>query len=270
MPATKAASADQADAVTSDLPPAPRLEPTHAERARTLVHATTVGHLATLAVEPEGYPFGSVVSYALDARGRPVLLLSDLAEHTRNVRRDERASLMATESADRAGDPLALGRVTLVGHLRPVPDAARSYYKNLYLAAHPATVYADFADFHFFTLDIAAVRYVGGFGHMSWVDADDYASAEPDPLHPHVVDILDHMNTDHRDALVAYSRYFASLPETSSAEMVGCDRYGFDVVAITGDDRRGVRIPFAGRTDSADEVRREMIRLLAEARQALG
>ena len=86
--------------------------PTHAERARTLVARISTGTLCTLALEPEGYPYGSFVTVAFDG-GNPVFLISGLAEHTKNLERDSRASLMVAESG--AADPLANGRVTMLG-----------------------------------------------------------------------------------------------------------------------------------------------------------
>src|ERR1700720_1459436 len=115
--------------------------PTHAERARTLVARIPTGTLCTLALEPEGYPYGSFVTVAFDA-GNPVFLISGLAEHTKNLERDHRASLLVAES--RSEDPLANGRVTMLGPCAQVEgDGGAS--KAAFLAAHPnAAYYADF------------------------------------------------------------------------------------------------------------------------------
>ena len=160
-----------------DRPPA--AEPSHAERARVLVAGSTRGALATLAVEPAGHPFASLVAYAADGAGRPVLLLSALAEHTRNARADPRASLLVTRDGPAAGDPLAGERVTLVGRLLPVTgEAAAHDARATYLSAHPqAARYAGYGDFAFHRLAVASVRYVGGFGRMGWVDASAYTAA---------------------------------------------------------------------------------------------
>lgn len=249
--------------------PPPTPEPTHAERARTLMAASRVGSLATLSsVEPEGYPFGSVVAYALDSAGRAVLLLSDIAEHTRNLKADPRASLMTKED-DRPGDVLALGRVTLVGDLHLVGEAERETVQAGYLEAHPDTVYAGFKDFNFYRLDVASVRYVGGFGHMSWVDADDYAKAEADPLRLHQNSIVEHMNNDHGEAMVAYAKAFGGVPEASGARMLGCDRYGFEMLVEHPGGKQGVRLGFEGTMDTPDAVRKAMVRMVADARSRL-
>lgn len=264
-------SADQLKEFKDDFasvpPPAP--EPTHAERARTLVHYTTTGSLATMAADEEGYPFGSVVSYALDGEGRPLLCLSDIAEHTRNIKKDGKASLLVTEPPNTGSDQLALGRVTLVGEIAAVPSDEIDRVSALYRASHPHAYYADFDDFVFYRMDVRGIRYVGGFGHMSWVTVEDYAASEPDPLRPYIGDIIGHMNDDHADALVAYCQALAGLPTTTSAQMLTVDRYGFDVLANFEDGKKAVRIPFGEICDDTLAVRNATVRLVGEARKLL-
>ena len=153
-------------------------EPTHAELARALVEGANRGTLCTVGLDPPGYPFGSVANYALDGDGRPLLFVSTMAEHTRNARADPRASLLVSEAAPEGSDPLAAGRVTLIGDLVEVGDGERGTVRERFLDANPAVAgYIDFADFSFWRLEVVAVRYVGGYGRMSWVDAAEYAEA---------------------------------------------------------------------------------------------
>ena len=149
--------------------------PTHAERARTLVARIPTGTLCTLALEPEGYPYGSFVTVAFD-EGNPVFLISGLAEHTKNLERDPRASLLVAESG--ADDPLANGRVTMLGPCTRVEgDDGRA--RAAFLTVHPnAAYYADFRDFAFWKLRVNAIRYIGGYGRMSWITQDDWQAAE--------------------------------------------------------------------------------------------
>ena len=246
--------------------PGIRGEPSDAERGRTLLATAVTGALATVALDPAGFPFGSLVAYAVDDLGRPLLCLSDLAEHSRNLAADPRASLMA--AATGAGDPLALARVTVVGPVVELRDDARDTALRTYLDRHPDAFYATFADFRLYRLDVASVRYVGGFGRMSWVSADDHAAAEPDPLRPHAAGIVEHMNDDHAEALVLYCRVFGGRAATAEAEMVGVDRYGFTMLARDegADDRTAVRIAFGRSVETAGAVRTAMIDLLREAR----
>jgi putative heme iron utilization protein len=250
--------------------PGIRREPSDAERGRTLLAATRTGTLATVAVDPAGFPFGSLVAYAVDDLGRPLLCLSDLAEHSRNLAADPRASLMAVATGD--GDPLALARVTVLGTVVELHDEAREAALRTYLDRHPDAFYATFADFRLYRLDVASVRYVGGFGRMSWVSADDHAAAEPDPLRPHAAGIVEHMNDDHAEALVLYCRIFGGRAATAESEMVGVDRYGFTMLARDegADDRTAVRIAFGRSVETAGAVRTAMIDLLREARAAGG
>ena len=171
--------------------------PTHAERARTLVAQISTGTLCTLALEPEGYPYGSFVTVAFDD-GNPVFLISGLAEHTKNLERDPRASLLVAESG--AADPLANGRVTMLGPCTRVEGDGGSA-RAAFLAAHPnPAYYADFRDFAFWKLRVDPVRYIGGYGRMSWISQADWQAAEPDPLGPSAAGTIAHMNADHADA----------------------------------------------------------------------
>jgi hypothetical protein len=248
--------------------PAPP-EPTHAERARTLVAAQTRGTLSTIAVRPAGTPFGSVVTYGLDDLGRPIFFVSTMAEHTHNLEADPRASLLVGEDTPAGADPLAAGRVTLLGTAVGVSDPdERAAARAGYLAANPAAFYVDYGDFRCMRLTVTDVRYVGGFGRMSWVDAADYAAARSDPLWSDAAGIIGHMNVDHADALVTLCHQ-AGRPDVLSASMTAVDRYGFEVIAnIGGDHRDALRIGFRRPQDTADQVRRELVAMLHAARSS--
>jgi heme iron utilization protein len=247
--------------------PAPP-EPTHAERARTLVASQTRGTLATIALQPAGTPFGSVVTYGVDDQGRPTFFVSTMAEHTRNLDADPRASLLVVEDTAPGADPLASGRVTLLGVVVEVSDPdERVAARSGYLAANPAAFYVDYGDFRCMRLTITDIRYVGGFGRMSWVDAELYAAARPDPLWSDATGIIGHMNADHADALVALCHQGAGRDDVVSASMTAVDRYGFEVIADLGADRReALRIGFRAPQDTADGVRQELIAMLNAAR----
>jgi len=249
----------------------PAREPTHAERCRTLVSGERRGALSTLAADPAGYPFGSVVSFGLADDGDPLFFVSLMAEHTQNARRDPRGSLLVTEPVPDGADPLASGRVTLLGLLGPVPDEDRDVARDRYLEANPAAAYyIDFGDFTFLRLTVGHVRYVGGYGRMSWVDAPAYHAAQPDPLADAAAGIIAHMNEDHADAQALFCRHFAGLDDTTEASMSAVDRYGFDMIAVSAEHRTPVRLAFPDECITGDEVRRAMVAMVAEARAALG
>ncbi len=261
---------DEGDAAPSArpgglLPP----EPSHAERCRTLVVAASRGTLSTLAADPEGYPYGSVASYGLDDRGNPLLFVSLMAEHTQNAMRDPRASLLVTEPVADGADPLASGRVTLIGRLSTVAEHDCPAARDRYLEANPAAAYyIDFGDFVFYRLDVQSIRYVGGYGRMSWVDAGAYADAEPDPLSAAAAGIIEHMNADHAEAQILLCRHLAGRPDTTEAVMSNVDRYGFEMIAVSPAGRAAVRLGFPDECRTGEQVRRAMVALVADARAA--
>jgi putative heme iron utilization protein len=212
-----------------------------------------------MSLNPEGFPYGSFVTYALHD-GDPIFLVSQLAEHTKNLNACDRASLLVAEAG--TGNPLALGRVTLVGTCKPIQDEDRESAKALFLAKHPrASFYVDFKDFAFFKLQVQAARYIGGFGRMSWLEPLDWVAAEPDPIAPYAQQILDHMNKDHADIMVLYCQKMSKAIDTTEAEMVGVDRYGFEMSAMTAEGPRPIRLPFSKPVSTAAEVRHEMVAL---------
>lgn len=246
-------------------------EPSHAERARTLVAAANRGVLSTVALDPAGYPFGSVATYAIDGAGRPIVFVSTMAEHTRNAAADPRASLIVTEPFPDGSDPLAAGRVTLIGDLLPVEGDERPVVRDQYLGANPASAYyIDFGDFSFWRLEVRSIRYVGGYGRMSWVDASDYAAAEADPLAGEAaLGIIEHMNGDHADSLVTMARVLGGRADVTEAVMTAVDRYGFDVVTSGPGGRAVLRLGFDAPVATAAAVRPAMIRLVERARAAV-
>lgn len=151
--------------------------PSHPARCRAIVASARHASLATMARDPDGYPYGSLVAFASDGRGRPLLLLSRLAEHTTNLAARPESSLLVCEPGLPDADPLSLGRVTLIGATSRVPDGEIPDARATFLAREPrAAAYVDFADFAFYRLEPRALRYVGGFGRMSWVTAEAYAA----------------------------------------------------------------------------------------------
>jgi putative heme iron utilization protein len=241
--------------------------PTHAERARTLVARISTGTLCTLALEPEGYPYGSFVTVAFD-NGNPIFLISGLAEHTKNLERDPRASLLVAESG--SADPLANGRVTMIGPCTRV-EAEGGTARAAFFAAHPnSRYYADFRDFAFWTLHVDSVRYIGGYGRMSWISKSEWQTAEPDPLDPSAAGTIAHMNADHADAMVLYCKAFSKATEITSATMTGVDRYGFDMSVKTSEGPRPVRLAFPTPVSTPEEARAALIAMVKEARRKLG
>jgi heme iron utilization protein len=244
-------------------PPVP--EPTFAERARTLIYLSRIGTLSTLSRKQPGFPFGSVMPFGLDNQGRPIFLISTMAMHTQNLQDDSRASLLVTQG-DTDGEPLGASRVTLVGNVLPVPNAESSEVRKLYLERHANSKYwVDFEDFSFYRMDVLDAYYVGGFGVMGWVSATDFQSSQPDPLVDSMAEIIQHMNADHKDALVLLARQFAHIDSTE-ATMTAVDRLGFHVRLKTADGMRGARIAFFRGISNPGETRNVLVEMVQQAR----
>jgi heme iron utilization protein len=240
-------------------------EPSYAERARTLLHVARTGTLSTLSRRHPGHPFGSVMPYALDDRGRPLFLVSSLAMHTQNLQGDPRASLFVAQPGA-IPDPLAAARVTVMGEARRIDAADVAGARTAYLARHPnASYWVDFEDFAFWRLEVTDVYFVGGFAAMDWVEAPVYAEARPDPLADVAEGILQHMNADHADALVTYARVLAREP-ADEAGMVAVDRLGFKLRLRSGERLSSVRIAFPREVTTPEEARTVLIEMLREAR----
>ena len=243
------------------------VEPDDAERARTLAAAVTVGTLATLALDPPGTPFGSVTPFGLDDDGRPVICISELAEHTRNLRHDSRASMLIAEPHSPGGDPLASGRVTLLGRAVEIDDAGREAAKSIHLAGNPhASGYVDYGDFAFWRLEVEAVRFVGGYGRMSWVDAPAWTAARPDPVATFATGAVAHLNADHADALLLMARVLGARPGVTRATATGIDRLGLELLAIGPDGPGRVRLAFDTPATTPDEIRLATVALANDAR----
>ncbi|HMJ36940.1 MAG TPA: DUF2470 domain-containing protein [Baekduia sp.] len=234
-----------------------------AEEARTLLAATNVATLATLS--DDGGPWGSMVTYAALPDGSPVLCVSQLAEHGRNLARDARASLVVVDPAPVA-DPLAAGRVTLAGAvIRPAGEehaAARAAYLA---AVDSGRYYIDYTDFSLYVLRVERVRWVGGYGRMSSTDGADYAAAQADPIGG-ARGAVDHLNADHADALLAMARSLGGYPDATSARCTAADRYGLDLVVETERGTAPARVGFAEPVADPASLRGATVELTRRAR----
>jgi heme iron utilization protein len=247
----------------SDQPAVP--EPSFAEHARTLVYLARIGSLSTVSRKQPGFPFGSVMPYGLDEHGRPIFLISTMAMHTHNLQADSRASLLVTQP-DTSGDPLGASRVTLMGNVLAIPGPEVPEARKLYLARYANSQYwVDFEDFSFYRMDVVDVYYVGGFGVMGWVSTSEYDHSQPDPLADSMAEIIQHMNADHKNALILLARVFARI-ESQEATMTAVDRLGFHVRLKTQDGMRGARIAFLREVSDPAETRKVLVEMVQRAR----
>lgn len=223
--------------------------------ARRHLRAQRHGVLATLSRAVEGWPFGSVVPYALDAQARPVILTSKLAEHTKNFTADPRVSLLVHESG---ADVQAEARVTLLGKVAPLEREGPAQARYLRYFPH-AREYLQL-DFDFYRIEPVTLRVVAGFGKIHWVSREAYAPPA-NALAEREDDILAHMNTDHAQNLRDYCRFIHGRDATQ-VEMAGIDCDGFDVRA----DSALLRFAFEHPVTNAQEVRAALVDMAKRAR----
>lgn len=262
-------SAQQHSFTTTEPDPNPAPETSYAERSRTLLHVTKVGVLSTQSHRHEGFPFGSVMPYALDADGNPLFLISSMAMHTQNLVRDPRASLFVA-AAEAAHDPLGAERLTAIGNVRRVEPAGLGAVREVYLNRHEnARYWVDFEDFTFYFMKVTEIYFVGGFAVMGWVEKNECCQAQPDPLAEAGAGILTHMNRDHAGALALIAEHFKGV-KAQDAKMTAVDRLGFHVRLETADRVRSVRIGFPSEVRSPDDCRRALVEMAKEARKGDG
>jgi heme iron utilization protein len=262
--ATKATAAPRQHASTE--PSLPQLpEPSHAERIRTLLSLVSVGTLSTMSRKQPGFPFGSLMPFAPDLAGRPIFLISNMAMHTQNLKADSRCSLFVGQ-AGADGDALGTARATLIGNAEPVPENDIGDARKRYLARHENSRYwVDFSDFSFFRLQPIDLYYVGGFGVMGWVEAQDYEHASPDPLAEAAPGILTHMNADHVDAMILLAGSHAGIDATE-ATMTSVDRLGFSLRLKTTNGVKGARINFLREVATPQDTRAVLVEMVRQAK----
>jgi heme iron utilization protein len=236
--------------------------PSAAEEARTIAASTNTATLASLTAD--GDPWASLVAYGLLA-GAPVLCVSELAEHGRNLAGDPRASIAIVAPTDDP-DPLASGRITLAGVVERPVGGELAAARDAHLTAVPAARhYIDYSDFALWLLRVQRVRWVGGYGRMDSTTGEAYAAAEPDPVRPHAAAAIAHLNADHADSLLAMAKALGGYPDTTAATCTGADRYGLDLKLTTARGVAYTRVGYASPIGSMSELRSATVLLAQQA-----
>ena len=234
-------------------------EPSPGATVRSLLRTQDRAALGT--IDGHGAPYVSLVMIAVDHDAAPLLLLSDLAEHTQNAGRDDRVSLLVDGTYGLA-TPLTGARATLMGRLEP---ATAAHQRERYLARHEdAQTYAAFGDFNFYRLAIERAHLVAGFGRIHWVSAENvlWPAAEALSLAAAEAEIVQHMNEDHADAVALYATGLLGRP-AGEWRLVGVDPEGAD---LTNQGERA-RLWFDKPACDAESARVELVRLVKRARQ---
>lgn len=230
-----------------------------ARAVRVLLREARMGALATL--DADGAPYVSLVQVATASDGAPVLLLSSLARHTRNLRADSRVSLLVDER--RAGEELQGARASIGGTIAKTEDEA---VRRRFLMRHPDSAgFAGFADFAFYRIEPKAAHLVAGFGRI--VDVERGAILTPIGDAQEVVaaeaSAVEHMNTDHADAVAAYATVLLGAP-AGDWRLIGVDPEGCELMA----GERVRRLDFGRRITTAEDLHRIMVELARRTRAA--
>jgi hypothetical protein len=193
----------------------------NARTAREMLRAHRYGALSTLSKKFDGHPFGSITPYVVDHDGSVLILISSLAEHTKNLLHDARVSLITHDQHD--PHIQTQGRVTVLGNA--VFDDHREHCAERYLRYFPeAHTYYDMPDFNFFRITPSALRYIGGFGDIHWVKGEQI-HVPPYPLMAEETELLKEINGKHRDALLQHAPKIINTTLT----LIGIDCDGFDL-----------------------------------------
>ena len=191
-----------------------------------MLRAHRYGALSTLSKKFTGHPFGSITPYLVDHDGSLLILISSLAEHTKNIQHDPRVSLITHDQRD--PHILTQGRVTVVGNARQEPN--REQTGQRYLRYFPeARTYFGMHDFSFYRIQLVAIRYIGGFGKIHWVDMRHYATVQAGQFAHQEEKLLAEMNATQQSTLCLLLRQQHNI-DAANVQAIGLDCDGLDVL----------------------------------------
>ena len=221
--------------------------------AQQFLFSTHKGILSTHSAKFEGYPFGSVAPFVLNHQGMPTILISSIAEHTKNIIKNAHVSLVVFSGEE---DLQANARLTILARAEQT-DKHNELMRARYLRYIPqAAQYFDMHDFSFYTLHINHARYIAGFGKMGWIEGENM-TIPSNPLFFEEPGILDHMNADHQENLKAYCKHYHQV-NAENVEMIGIDSLGFDVRTQSPTEQL-LRFNFEAPISTATEARTALV-----------
>ncbi|KAF7801481.1 root border cell-specific protein [Senna tora] len=242
---------------------AARLPPV--EEIRTALDCSVRGMLSTFSQKYDGYPSGSMVDYACDAEGCPILAVSDLAVHTKDLTANPKCSLFVARDLEDRTDLV----ITLHGDAVAVPQKEQEAIRAAYLARHPNAFWVDFGDFHFLRIKPKVVRFVSGVatallrsGEFSEVE---YKAAKVDPIAQFSKPVASHMNKDHAEDTKVIVQHWTSVP-VDFAYILDLDSLGFNVKAGYQGDNFKLRVPFPRRAEDRKDVKTLIVEMLQAAK----
>jgi heme iron utilization protein len=232
--------------------------------AKQFLRSTRSGVLSSFSAKFAGYPFGSVMPFVLGHDCQPIVLISTIAEHTKNIIANPKVSLLVFAGAE---DLHANGRLTLIGEAEQL-DKNDADLMARYCRYFPeSTGYLSMHDFQFYRIHIAQARYIAGFGKMSWMEGDEIVDVNlsVNTIAKLETSMIEHMNADHTDSMLLYCQYFHDVTP-SRVTLIGVDCDGFDMEAIINDEIKTLRVNFESPIVDANSARIAFAALAKTAR----
>ncbi|KAL9998639.1 putative FMN-binding split barrel, hem oxygenase HugZ-like superfamily [Helianthus debilis subsp. tardiflorus] len=235
------------------------------EEVKTILHYGVRGILSTFSQKCDGYPSGSMVDFACDASGSPILAVSSLAVHTKDLLANSKCSLLLAKDPEDRTDLV----ITVHGDAVPVPMEDRDAIRTAYLARHPEAFWVDFGDFQFLRIEPKVVRFVSGVATAllgsGEFTKEEFAAAKVDPIYQFSKPVTSHMNKDHSEDTKLMVQGSTSVP-VDFAYMVDLDSLGFNVKAGYQGTNFKLRIPFPRRAENRKDVKILIVEMLQAAK----
>ncbi|KAL8456227.1 hypothetical protein ACS0TY_034446 [Phlomoides rotata] len=235
------------------------------EQVRTLLHHSARGFLSTLSQEHQGYPSGSMLDFACDAYGSPIIAVSNLAAHTKNLLANPKCSLLVAKDPEDRTDLI----VTVQGDALPATGSNVDAIRTAYMTTHPDAFWVDFGGFQLLRIEPKVVRYVSGVATALLASGEfsneEFRTAKVDPIYQFSKPITSHMNKDHADDTKLIVQHSTSIP-VEFAQMLDVDSLGFGVKAGYRGKTFKLRIPFTRRAVERKDVKTLIIEMLEAAK----
>lgn len=228
--------------------------------ARNFLRANSAGVLATHSLDVVGYPFGSVTPYLIDKDGLPVIFISSLAQHTKNIEANNKVSLTVFDL--KAKDVQESARLTWIGEAALVKENLEETKKRYARYFPNSKTHLELSDFKFYQINLTRARFIGGFGKIAWVEPKDILLENA--LHRVEADIVEHMNEDHINTMKDYCQGLKQF-SANEVKMIGIDTEGFDLLA----DNTRLRFTFEKAIVTAEDARAALVLMARKARSYL-
>jgi putative heme iron utilization protein len=238
--------------------------PDFSQQAKDFFVAHNCGVLSTISNSQSGFPFGSLTPYDVNSQGEPIIYISLIAEHYKNLVSDRRASICVTDPLAYR-NPQAGARVTVLVEFDALPENQVAAVQAAYQARFPDSINHEIAhNFRFMCGRLVKIRWIGGFGDIAWIDAKKFLEIAADPLSYHSLGIIEHMNDDHQDALVELARC-KGVTDAKQLIMSKINSAGMTITSLI-DHKLAVEIAFDKKVSTPQEARAEIIRILKQVR----